>query len=53
LNRAKIRPWIQDFDIGAVYNRPLVQAQIRAIEDAGGYGFASWNARNVYVISDY
>lgn len=52
-NRAKIRPWIQDFDIGAVYGREKVQAQIKAIQDAGGYGYASWNARNVYSTSDY
>jgi hypothetical protein len=51
--RAKIRPWIQDFDIGAWYTREKVQAQIQAITDAGGYGYASWNARNVYAQGDY
>ncbi|MCC6639292.1 putative glycoside hydrolase [Candidatus Falkowbacteria bacterium] len=52
-NKATIRPWIQDFDIGAVYDRAKVQAQIQAIKDAGGDGYASWNARNVYSINDY
>jgi hypothetical protein len=33
--RAKFRPWIQDFDLGADYTAPLVRAQIQAIYDAG------------------
>lgn len=33
--RATIRPWIQDFDLGADYTAPLVRAQIQAIYDAG------------------
>jgi len=45
---AKIRPWIQDFDIGAVYDRTKIQEQIKAIKDGKGYGYLSWNARNVY-----
>ena len=52
-NIAKIRPWIQDFDIGAVYGREKVQAQIKAISDAGGFGYVAWNARNVYAPGDY
>jgi len=51
--RAKLRPWIQDFDIGARYDRHMILEQIRALRDAGAFGFCSWNARNVYTISDY
>lgn len=30
----KMRPWIQDFDLGADYTAQMVRAQIQAIEDA-------------------
>jgi hypothetical protein len=51
--RAKMRPWIQDFDIGARYDKRMVLEQIQALRDAGAFGFCAWNARNVYTISDY
>lgn len=46
--RAKIRPWLQAFDIGAVYNSSKVEAQIQASNENGGQGYLLWNARNVY-----
>jgi hypothetical protein len=46
--RAKIRPWLQNFDMGAVYTASMIDAQIRANTEAGGYGYLLWNARNVY-----
>ena len=45
---AKLRPWIQDFDIGANYDAVKVLAQIKAVSEEGGEGFLIWNARNVY-----
>jgi hypothetical protein len=42
------RPWLQAFDIGAVYTPELINAQIKAVRDQGGTGFLLWNARNVY-----
>ncbi len=42
------RPWIQAFDIGAVYDASMIQAQIKAVRDQHGGGFLLWNARNVY-----
>lgn len=33
--RARFRPWIQDFDLGADYTAAMVRAQIQAIYDAG------------------
>lgn len=42
------RPWIQDFDIGAIYGPKEVRAQMKATEDQGGTGWLIWNARNVY-----
>ncbi|MDP3696614.1 MAG: putative glycoside hydrolase [Candidatus Taylorbacteria bacterium] len=49
--RAKIRPWLQDFDLGADYTEAMVRAEIKATQDALGEhykGFMIWNARNVY-----
>jgi hypothetical protein len=48
---AKIRPWLQDFDMGAVYDAARVRAQMRAAVDAGASGWLLWNAANVYTES--
>jgi hypothetical protein len=52
-SRPKARPWIQDFDIGAVYTSEMIEEQIRAVRDAGASGFLIWNARNVYEPANY
>jgi hypothetical protein len=31
---AELRPWLQDFDLGATYDAEKVRAQIRAVEDS-------------------
>lgn len=49
----KIRPWLQDFDIGAVYTAARIEAQIQAARDAGASGWILWNARNVYEPANY
>lgn len=50
--RAKIRPWLQAFSLGAVYDQEKIKAQIRAVEAATSTsGWLFWNARNVY--ADY
>jgi hypothetical protein len=46
--RAKIRPWIQDFNIGAVYGGEKIRAQINAADSAGADGWILWNAANRY-----
>lgn len=51
--RKQFRPWIQDFDIGAVYTSGMIEAQIKAARDAGASGFLIWNARNVYEPAKY
>ncbi len=51
--RPKIRPWLQDFDIGAVYTAERIEAQIKATRDAGASGWILWNARNVYESANY
>ncbi len=45
---ARMRPWLQDFDLGAEYTPEMIRAQIRAAMDAGSGGWLLWNARNVY-----
>jgi hypothetical protein len=45
---ARERPWLQAFDIGAVYTKDLINAQIKAARDENAGGWLLWNARNVY-----
>ena len=50
-DRARLRPWLQDFDIGAVYDASMVRKQIRGVEDAMGEdysGFLLWSPSNRY-----
>jgi hypothetical protein len=46
--RAKIRPWLQAFNMGAIYTPTMIDLQIQASSENGGYGYLLWNARNVY-----
>ncbi len=43
-----VRPWYQDFDLGAFYGSPEIHAQIRAGTDHGIETWFLWNARNKY-----
>ncbi len=47
----KIRPWLQDFDLGADYSGAEVRAQIQATYDAGLTSWLLWNASNRYTRS--
>lgn len=53
-SHAKLRPWLQAFDLGAdtsrgiYYTAEMVRAQIQASEDAGASGWLLWNPSNVY-----
>lgn len=46
--RTQLRPWLQAFDLGAVYTPDKIIAQKKANTDAGGYGWLLWNASNRY-----
>jgi len=49
--KAKLRPWLQDFNLGASYTSIMVKAQIEATIQALGSdfnGFMLWNSANVY-----
>ena len=44
-----VRPWVQDFDMGAIYTPHMVREQMRAIKDAGlASQWLIWNPRNKY-----
>ena len=51
---AKLRPWLQDFDLGASYNADKVKKEIQAVYDPASSapelinGFMLWNPSNVY-----
>ncbi|MBU3922700.1 putative glycoside hydrolase [Patescibacteria group bacterium] len=45
---AKIRPWLQDFDLGANYDANMINLQKQAVYDSNSYGWLFWNPRNVY-----
>lgn len=44
----KLRPWLQDFNLGAVYTAAMVDKQIQATYDAGLDSWMLWNAANKY-----
>lgn len=52
--RARLRPWLQDFDLGVDSSRGIifdvkkVRAQIDAAEAAGSSGWLLWSPNNVY-----
>lgn len=54
-SKVSLRPWLQDFDLGADYDAEKVKAQIQAVIDSFGgeesedyRGFMLWNPANVY-----
>jgi|GEM_PF-1867375 len=54
LIKAEMRPWIQDFDMGAYYTKEMIEAQVKAIEDVGYHaGWMSWNPRVNYIPQEY
>lgn len=44
----RIRPWLQDFDMGAVYDQEKIELQKQAVYDADAYGWLLWNPANRY-----
>jgi hypothetical protein len=50
---AKIRPWIQDFNLGATYDALMIREQIQATYDAGLNSWMSWDPRNIYTTEAY
>jgi hypothetical protein len=50
-NIAKIRPWIQDFDLGATYTKDMIKAEIKAVYDNGLNSWMLWDPSNKYTPS--
>ena len=48
---SKLRPWLQDFNLGATYDADKVRAQIQATYDVGLSSWMLWNAGNKYTVS--
>jgi hypothetical protein len=54
MSNAKLRPWLQDFDLGADYDAEMIQKQIQAVYDAVSStpeiinGFLLWDPKNIY-----
>jgi len=46
--RAQVRPWIQAFNLGAVYDAEKIRAQIDMVEKYTDAGWLLWNASNRY-----
>ena len=49
----KLRPWLQDFNLGAIYTASLIKAEIKAVNDAGLDSWLMWDPKNKYTISVY
>ncbi len=48
---SKLRPWLQDFNLGATYGPDKVRAQIQATYDSGLTSWMIWSAANKYTES--
>lgn len=48
---AKIRPWLQDFDMGATYTKEMVRAQIKAVYNNSLDSWMLWDPSNKYTPS--
>jgi hypothetical protein len=46
--KAQVRPWLQAFNLGAVYDAEKIRAQIDVIEKYTDAGWLMWNASNRY-----
>jgi hypothetical protein len=49
----KLRPWLQDFNLGATYTADMVVAQVRAVADLGLGSWLMWDAANTYTTGAY
>jgi hypothetical protein len=52
-SRHKLRPWLQDFNLGAIYDANKINAQKKAVYDAGLRSWFMWDPRNKYTRGGY
>ncbi len=45
---SKLRPWLQAFDLGAIYTPAMIRSEMQATYDAGLEGWLLWNPSSVY-----
>ncbi|MBU1178980.1 sugar fermentation stimulation protein [Patescibacteria group bacterium] len=45
---AKLRPWLQDFDLGATYTAEMIKKEKQAVYDAGLTSWMLWDPANRY-----
>jgi hypothetical protein len=45
---AKLRPWLQDFDLGATYDASMIRKEKQAVYDAGLKSWLMWDPANKY-----
>ncbi len=47
----KVRPWLQDFNLGATYTKERIRAQMKATYDNGLDSWMLWDPANTYTAS--
>lgn len=47
-DKSKLRPWLQDFDLGAPYTAEMIKKQMQATYDAGLTSWLLWSPSNKY-----
>lgn len=47
---AKLRPWIQDFNLGATYDAPMIRLEKKALTDTGISSWMIWSPSNKYTV---
>ena len=50
---SKLRPWLQDFDLGADYDAVMIRKQMQAVYDSGLTSWMVWDASNKYTRGAY
>lgn len=50
---SKLRPWLQDFNLGAVYDAGMIRKQKQAVYDAGLGSWLMWSPSNKYTVGAF
>ena len=46
--KTKLRPWLQDFNLGATYGENEIKLQIKAVSETSDAGWMIWDPKNNY-----
>ena len=49
----KLRPWLQDFDLGADYDAVMIRKEKQAVYDAGLNSWLMWSPSNKYTVDAF